>query len=239
MVSIPIALKSREEIASALLDRYAIDYVFLGRIFQDKVTNKSCLIDIWDYQEADGLDSFAAPVKQQKKASKIVYLTSEDVGYSACVKMAQFAQLFLNIGGIEVKVDSTGIVRDKNKWLENYNSQDVFDIYSLFVTLIEADSYYYSCGMKNFGLADVSIDITEDAGLAIYVMNVFNYYRLTESVVLRDGQTFQPDIECPVYRMKWKEWEESATSDSMLYNPRGKWHLSRVLDDLDISYQIN
>lgn len=237
-MSIPIAWESRAEIASALLDRYGMDYVFLGRIFQDRVNHQSCLIDILDYQKLDSSNNLATPVKRQNSPSKVVYLTSEDLGYDACLKMAEFAQLFLNVGGIEVKVNSTGIVRSKSQWLENYNSQDVFDIYSLFVTLIEADSYYYSCGMKNFGLADVSIDITEDAGLAIYVMNVFNYYRLTESVVLRDGQTFQPDIECPRYRMEWKEWQESAI-DSLLYNPGGKWHLYRVFDDLDISYRLN
>ena len=69
-----------------------------------------------------------------------------------------------------------------------------------------------------------AIALNEDIGLAIYVMNVFNYYRLTESPIL-DEHTFQPDIESPTYRLKWIE--DRYESDSLLHNPHGKWDLDR------------
>ena len=238
VVSIPIALESRDKIASALYDRYGTDYVFLGRFFRDRLTDKFCLIDIEDYHQTTVSLNISDLNKPTNQSSKIIYLTSDDVGYDACLTIARFAQIFLNIGGAKVNVDSTGAIRDQREWLENYDSQDVFDIYSLFVTLVEGDNYYSSSGMKNFGLADVSTDLSEDTSLAIYVMNVFNYYRLTDSVMLKDGQTFQPDFECPLYMMQWKECLVLETDD-LLYNVCGRWHLSRVTEDLEISYQIN
>lgn len=251
VVCLPIALESREAIASSLINKYGMDYVFLGEIFYDKTTNETCHIAIYNRQrvkdncDSEFIDLFQSLqnklsptiLEQIDNCQQIVYLTFHDVGYDNCLKIAKFASIFLSIGGVAVKVVSTGIVREKDKWLGNYNSEDVFDLYSLFVKLEERDDLYCSCGMNNFGKADVSIDITEDAGLAIYVMNVFNYYRLTESVILKDEQTFQPDIECPVYKMHWSEC--SKLHSDRFYNSYGRWHLSRVAEELNISYQIN
>lgn len=259
VVSIPLALKSREAIAEALLNKYGTDYLFLGRDFQDRIENESCQIVICDrecacyadrkqWQDDNGYLVNIFSLQQNRiyqktlqrinNCQQIVYLISDSVGYDACLKIAKFTQIFLSIDGIAVKVESAGIVREKDTWLANYNSQDVFDIYSLFVTLVEGDNYYYSCGMNNFGKADVSLDITEDIGLAIYVINVFNYYRLTDSVILKDGQTFQPDLECPMYQMQWQKCDEYEISDPRS-NFCGRWYLSHVTDNLDITYRVN
>ncbi|MGL5939508.1 MAG: hypothetical protein ACRC2S_03845 [Waterburya sp.] len=167
-------------------------------------------------------------LKQIDNYQQVIYLISNDVGYDGCLEIAKFTQVFLSIGGIAVKVESAGIVHERDKWLANYNSQDLFDLYSLFVVLVEGDKYYYSCGMQNFGKADVMVELTEDINLAIYVLNVFNYYRLTEFPVLLDGQTFQPDLASPMYQMQWIESNQSETDDTLLYNPYGLWHLTNL-----------
>lgn len=251
MVCIPITLKSREAIAESLFTKYGTDYLFLGRNFQDRINSESCQIIICDRQRWQDDDEdlvnifkpkrdriYNKTLQQIDNCQQIVYLISDCVGYDACLRIAKYTQVILSIGGIAVKVDSTGIVCEKDTWLANYDSQEVFDIYSLFVTLIEGEDYYYSCGMNNFGLADVSIDITEDIGLATYVMNVFNYYRLTDSIILKDGQTFQPDLECPVYQMQWQKCDEYKINDPRS-NFCGRWHLSRVTNNLDITYRVN
>ena len=233
VTSIPIELNNRRAIAAALESKYGTDYVFIGRMFQSTITQDSCQIEISDRNfelintfKLAGQDKISATTLQQlNRHQQIIYLTSTDTGYDACCQMARCTQVLLNIGGIAVKVESAGIVHDKTKWQTNYDSNDVFDIYSLFVNLIEDDDYY-SCGMHNFGKADVAIALTEDIGLAIYVMNVFNYYRLTESPILQDEHTFKPDIESPTYRLKWVE--DRYESDSPMHNPYGRWHLSRV-----------
>ena len=159
------------------------------------------------------------------KHQKIIYLISTDTNYDSCRLLAKLGQIFLSIGGMGIKVDSGGIAHNSDKWLANYNSDDVFDIYSLYVALVEGDEQYYSCGMQNFGKADVAVSLTEDVGMAIYLMNVFNYYRLTESPILQDEHTFRPDIESPSYKMNWTEDTEHG-SESQLYNSHGRWHLS-------------
>ncbi|MBE9048269.1 hypothetical protein IQ255_28440 [Pleurocapsales cyanobacterium LEGE 10410] len=228
-------MNSRAEIASALASEYGTDYVFLGRGFQSTVSNESCQIEISDRNTSLsrafkllGQNKITdATLRQIAHHRQIVYLTSSSTGYHSCLQIAKLAQVLLNIGGIAVKVESAGIAHEKDKWLAQYDSHDVFEIYSLFVGLIEGDDCYYSCGMHNFGKADVAISLTEDVGLAIYVMNVFNYYRLTESAIVQDGHTFQPDIESPTYQLHWAADNEHET-DSLLSNPYGKWYLSRV-----------
>ena len=232
VISIPIALNNRRAVAAALESRYGTDYVFIDRVFRSTITLDSCQIEICDRDdELVGAFELAGEIsvttlQQLESHQQIIYLTSTATGYDACQEMARSTQAILNIGGIAVRVESAGIAHEPAKWQANYDSNDVFDIYSLFVTLIEGDDYYYTCGMHNFGKADVAISLSEDIGLAIYVMNVFNYYRLTESPILQDEHTFKPDIESPTYRLKWIEDRDEL--DSLMHNPYGKWYLSRV-----------
>ncbi|MEM8722447.1 MAG: hypothetical protein AAGE84_24675 [Cyanobacteria bacterium P01_G01_bin.39] len=243
-LTIPIKLQNRQEIAAALKSRYGGDYLLMGRIFQSTITTRSCEIDIYNAAnnfvsawKIAGQNNISLTLDQLNFEQQLILLTSIDTGYEACRQIAQLAQVFLQIGGIAIKVESTGIVHEPQKWLDNYNSSDVFDIYTLFVTLIEGDCFYYSCGMFNFGKADVKVEISEDLSLAVYVMNVFNYYRLTESPILQDGHTFQPDIECPAYTMRWIEDQESEL-DSPLHNPYGRWLLSRSVESSDKTSHI-
>lgn len=248
VICIPIALNSRQKIASALENKYGIDYVFIGRVLRSRsvsvglsqFTNESCEIDIckvncisdrstWTEFNIAGQDKINATTLQKINHHRVIYLISTNTGYDACLQIARFAQVLLEIGGIAIKVESAGIVHEKDKWLANYDSDDVFDIYSLFVALIQGDDYYYSCGMHNFGKADVALDLNEDIGLAIYVMNVFNYYRLTESPILQDGHTFQPDIASPTYQIKWIP-DDQCEMDSPLFNSYGRWYLNPLHD---------
>ena len=246
VICIPIELENRQKIASALLDKHGTDYVFIGRNFQQTTTKRSCEIQIRDlqYSSSDNynldqkqdlakeIDSVgqgkisASTLKKISRYQQLIYLICDRVGYDACLMMAEFVEVFLNLGGIAVNVESAEIAHEADRWLCLSNSCDVFDIYSLYVGLVEAEDYYYSCGMHNFGKADVAIEMTIDIGLAIYVMNVFNYYRLTESPILQDGHTFQPDIESPKFTIKLIEDREYPTN-SPLFNPYGRWLLTR------------
>ena len=251
VICIPIKLKTKD-LASALAARYSQEYIYVGGMLRSTVGDESCQIDICDRQtpptnwslipsqlpeySANLVDAFKIAgqgkisqftLQQIDSCPQVVYLTSTDRGYDSCLQMAHLARIMLDIGGIAVKVESAEIAHDRDRWLASYNSDDPFEIYSLFVVLVEGDDFYYSCGMHNFAKADVAIEITEDVGLAIYVMNVFNYYRLTESPILQDNHTFQPDIQSPKYRLKWMIDNESRIS-SPLYNSFGRWHLNRI-----------
>lgn len=233
VLCIPTILESRQAIASALADKYGTDYLFMGGLLRSNIDQQSCSIDICDH-DSNLVHDFA--LMEQAKISainltdieqhqQIIYLTSTDTGYDVCFRLAKLAQILLSIGGMAIKVNSGGIVHSSDKWLTKCDSDDVFDIYSLYVALVEGDTKYYSCGMQNFGKADVAVSITEDVGMAIYLMNVFNYYRLTESPILQEEHTFRPDIESSCYRMNWM-FDREHESDSQLYNSHGRWHLS-------------
>ena len=161
VISIPIALNNRQAVAAALESRYGTDYVFIGRVFRSTITPDSCQIEMSD-RDDESTSTFeltedrisATTLQQLETHQQIIYLTSTATGYEACKEMARSTQALLNIGGIAVRVESAGIAHEPAKWQANYDSNDVFDIYSLFVTLIEGDDYYYSCGMHNFGKAD-------------------------------------------------------------------------------------
>ncbi|MFM2312855.1 MAG: hypothetical protein RLZZ04_2131 [Cyanobacteriota bacterium] len=235
-ICIPINLEHRQEIVAALANRYGKEYVLMERVFQSTITQESCFIEICDRRrrgtanreaicEADHFDPLT--LKQISHCPQVIYLTSTDIGFAACLRMTKLTQVMLQIGGVAVKLESTGVAYDQDRWLACSNVDDVFEIYSLFVTLIEGEDYYYSCGMHNFGKADVAIALTEDLGLAIYVMNVFNYYRLTESPILQDGHTFQPDITCSQYQIKWMMDQEND-QDSYQHNPHGRWYLQKL-----------
>jgi hypothetical protein len=214
VIKIPIQQQTRQEIASALWDRYSVDYVLLGRILQETKTSESCEIKI---------------------SPQTVYLVSNQVGYNACLKIARFTQVFVQISGLvtegcpplAIAVESAGIAHGADKWLYNYNLDDVLALYHLFVGLVEGENSYYSCGMHNFGKADAAVEITEDLNLAIYVLNVFNYYRLTQSPILQEGHTFQPDLETPRYQIRWLKDDEHEM-DSPQFNPYGRWCLDRI-----------
>ena len=238
VICIPIDLASRQAIATTLADKYDTEYVFLGRVFKSTLKDESCAIEILsaasisdrqidlsaDFEQA-GQDKFDAAILQQiDRCGQVIYLSSTQTNYDTCLIMARLTRVLLTIGGVAVKIDSAGIAHTKAEWLRNYNSDDVFEIYSLYVALFEGDSYYYSSGVHNFGKADVAIALDTDIGLAIYVMNVFNYYRLTESPILQDGHTFRPDIECPSYQIKLLEEQEYPVSEKQ-YNPHGRWLL--------------
>ena len=234
VVCIPIKLKSRSSIAKALSARYKTKYLFIGNIFKETTTDESCQISIDSI--LNNAELIQIQFKKQNAASLLdlqniscsqqIRLISNTVGYKTCSTMARFTQVFLKLGGLAVNVESAEVAHQADKWLANYNSKDIFDLYSLYVGLVEGENNYYSCGMHNFGKADVSLDLTEDMSLAIYVMNVFNYYRLTESAILQDGHTFQPDIESPRYQIQLIEDKEYEL-DSPKYNSWGRWHLSR------------
>ena len=236
VVSIPMSLNSRRAIAAALLERYGTDYLFMGRIFRETASNTSCQIEIYPtskntldtskFQKIAKSHNSITAIEDTNCDRQVVCLISADLGYQSCLKIAKFTEVFLRIGGLGVNLESAEIAHAASTWLANYNSDDPFEIYSLYVGLVEGENNYYSCGMHNFGKADVSVDFIEDVGLAIYVMNVFNYYRLTESPILLDGHTFQPDIESPRYQIKLVEDREYERG-SWQHNSFGRWHLTR------------
>ncbi|UCH88583.1 MAG: DUF4261 domain-containing protein [Thermoplasmata archaeon] len=131
-----------------------------------------------------------------------------------------------DIGGIAVKVETTGVAHEFDKWNELLSDTGTFSLYAALVILIGGEEYYYSCGMHNFGLPDCCISAKEDIKDAAYTMNVFNNYQLEERPNLKDGHTFSVTEEAPHYKLRLKE-DFIYGGDEYFGNSQGRWVLEK------------
>jgi hypothetical protein len=142
-------------------------------------------------------------------------------------RMLRVGCALLQAGGIAVKVESTGIAHSADKWMEFARSGDLFQLYRAFVTLIKGSEYFYSCGMHNFGLPDVSVGSNLGPDDASRLLNQFNCFVLSENPALADGETFSVAAGASRYGLK-KERCELYPHDDPFYNPFGRWHLIEI-----------
>ena len=77
------------------------------------------------------------------------------------------------------------------------------------------------CGMHNFGLPDAIVDSNESEN-PCELLRVFTLYLLSESPVIKDGQTFSVDSESPIYRIKACP-PINYGDDTLFNNPFGMW----------------
>ncbi|MGL5792955.1 MAG: hypothetical protein ACRC06_00850, partial [Waterburya sp.] len=97
VVSIPISLNTREEIALAVLEKYGTNYMFLGDIFQDKTTDKYCLVDIGDYPKGTRSEAVRCAEGDRQTCTsdnQVCQISSQD---SVWIQYAHETQIKLNL----------------------------------------------------------------------------------------------------------------------------------------------
>lgn len=154
-----------------------------------------------------------------------VYALSRMVGITTAKRMLQVGCVLLNAGGMAVKVESTGVAHSAAKWAEFAQTDDLYNLYCAYVVVLKGLDYYYSCGMHNFGLPEVSTRLTLSPEAAAELMNEFNFYRLSKNPSIRGGERFRAAPNMPVYRVK-KAIYEFYEPENPFYNPFGRWHLA-------------
>jgi hypothetical protein len=117
------------------------------------------------------------------------------------------------------------VAHTREHWLEHAGSENPVGIYALFVQLIGSDARSFSCGMHNFGLPDAAAPATLDVREGSELLNVFNFYQLTEAPDLHDGETFSADSGSPRYRLTRGPYPDDYDPGEPLYNPHGLWML--------------
>lgn len=142
-------------------------------------------------------------------------------------RVVAFTKALERCGGIAVKIESAGVAHEWDHWFAALNSENQFDLYRTFVTLIGDSSHYYSCGMHHFGLADVEIDRSLDINEAADVMNRFNYWQVVDEPKLASGHTFSVSPEAPRYRISQVKDSRHEPSD-FFHNPSGLWNLKKA-----------
>lgn len=142
-------------------------------------------------------------------------------------KLIEFSRLMQSVGGIAVKVESSGVAHDWETWFELIDSEFDFDWYCSVMTLVEDEDTYYSCGMHHFLLEEVEVPSDMGIAAAAELINQFNYWRIAEEPKIGDGHTFSLSNDSPHFRMK-KVADDRHEPGDLFHNTHGVWKLERV-----------
>lgn len=137
--------------------------------------------------------------------------------------IVKFCEFLRAIGGLAVKVESSGIAHEFDAWLALLGGT-AFDQYRSVVTLIGDERSFYSCGMHLFDRPDCSVPRSMSVELAADVMNRFNFYGIVEQPTFEDGHTFSVDENSPRFRVK-RVADMRHPADDLFHNPHGLWLL--------------
>ena len=167
-----------------------------------------------------GEDTLAAVAQHQSLA--FLYIEGDVRGLRPSI--TKYSQLLRDLGGTAVKVDSSGVAHEWDRWLAQINGED-WPLYGATVVLVGGDTHFYSCGMHHFGLAECAVPRALDAGDAADLMNRFNMWRISEAPHFESGHTFSLDADAPRWRLQHTD-DTQHEPDAGYYNPHGVWVLS-------------
>ncbi len=234
IIGVPGHWPSRQDIVTSIAERSG-GFLFAGMVLMEIATKKAyqLVINERDAQlakafEIAGQGTFTAEqLKRIESHTYTLYALSKDVSIEACRDMLKVGKALIESGGYAVKVESAGLAHTGETWKQLAESENLFDLYRAFVTLVGANEYYYSCGMHNFGLEDTTVGRDLPPEEAASLMNCFNHWRLAENPTLNDGETFSVSHDAPHYRLRKRRCERFREEDSF-HNPFGIWHLELV-----------
>jgi len=230
VIGIPGAWPSRTDLVASIAT-LSNGYLFAGRVLMEVCTSNACELEVYEHDpklrhafEIAGRDRISPELLTQIAGHTFTaYVIGSELSPAGVAQMRVFAAALLRSGGFAVKVESTGIAHSPEAWLRDIDDQSIESLYPLFHTYIGSSEYYYSCGMKNFGLPDCSVDRSVSPATAAETMHAFNYFQLNESPSFQEGHTFSLSAEAPKYRLSKLAY--GYKPGSPLDNPFGRWHL--------------
>jgi hypothetical protein len=142
-------------------------------------------------------------------------------------RVLKYTELARRLGGIAIKIESSGVGHAWERWFDLLGSQNEFDWYCAVVMLLADERIYYSCGMHHFGLADAAIGKHLAARDAGNLLNKFNYWRIIEPRDVKSGETFRLDDSPRRYRVDLKADQINPAGD-LFHNPQGLWFITML-----------
>ncbi|MCJ8314430.1 MAG: hypothetical protein HRU38_20145 [Saccharospirillaceae bacterium] len=205
-----MATNSHEEFRDSLIKYTEGKYIFAGNVIlnvEEKIQYKCevCAVDS-QIKNAFGASSQGRisvdELEQIDKHNSVVYITYENTGLEYLHHLHNIINFCLNIGGLGVKFENSGLSHSKNLW-NSYNfHEDTLQILNTHVMFISDEEYISSVGMHIFGLQDVSISSLTDN--PTYLLTEFNHYHLFESAIFKDGSSFSLSVDEPKYSVSIK-----------------------------------
>jgi len=141
-------------------------------------------------------------------------------------RLLKYSGIIRDLGGYAVMIEPSGPAHEWGAWFSSLPAQNVFYRYGLFVVLTRDDDYYFSCGMRYFGLPDVEVPINVETSEAMEVMNQFNFWQISARPRIETGLTYSITPESPFYMIE-EEPDRRYGPDDVFHNPYGVWRLTK------------
>lgn len=140
--------------------------------------------------------------------------------------VAKFTGLIRHVGGIAVKVESSGVAHAWDAW-ETRLRGSMFDLYCCAIVLVGDKQSFYSCGMHHFGLPECEVPSYMGPASGADLINRFNVWQIQEKPALKSGETFSLSANEPPFRLELRPDVRHA-EDTLFNNPHGVWFLTRA-----------
>ena len=232
VIGVPGLWVTRTDIVTSIA-QHSDGFLFAGLVLMDTATKQGCTLEVYDHHPqlheafriAGGGRIADAELAAIAKHRHTLYCVSSDASIETARQMLRFGSALLRAGGLAVKIESSGAAHSATRWKRLADSNELFDLYTAFVTLIGGADWFYSCGMHVFGLPDAEVPRELNVGDATHLLNVFNYYLLAESPSLSDGHTFSVGAGAPRFRLR-KTACDTYEVKHAFHNPFGMWRLT-------------
>ena len=235
IIGIPGPWKDRKDFLSRIVTTTGGKFMFAGMILANPKEKDHVTLEL---HEADPHMREAFELAGQGKLSEgtldaiASHVTTAYLRFPLAVtgqqqRLKRFTGVLREVGGIAVKIESSGVAHKWTTWEEILNSDNPFDLYRGFVTLIGGDTHYYSCGMHHFGLPEAQVPLSLEIAEAADLLNRFNYFRIVERPELNSGHTFSLANGSPSYHLNLVE-DRRHDPEDLFHNSYGVWELRRV-----------
>jgi hypothetical protein len=234
IVCVPGSWENRTEFIKAVVTSTSGEFMFAGLILAHPKGKDHVELDIYDADERlakafelggqGKLTDATLDRLAQHRTIAFLHFPFDIVSQKA--RLLKFTEVLSKCGGIAVKLETSGVAHEWQEWFALLRSENPFDTYCACVVLVGHESYYYSCGMHNFGLPDAQISKSFDAAEAADSINRFNYWQIVEKPVLKSGHTVTLTADHPLFRLELVP-DKRYPEDDLFHNPNGVWELQR------------
>lgn len=180
---------------------------------------------------------------------KVFYIHVKINKYEDLLHVLKLGEVFFDIGGICIKIHSSGIAYTRRRWFElkdaitfSYDrEEEIILLYSTFISIIIDNTYIFTTGMSAFNLPDIIFELgfgtnDKDIDKLLSVINNLNMNQIIDDITLESGIIFNlPDSE-EDYILDLVEDHRFHPRDARR-NHVGLWKISIATDEDD--YFVN
>jgi Domain of unknown function (DUF4261) len=235
IICIPGPWDDSRETAEAIITTTAGKYIFAGEKLFCPSAKDHIEMEIDD--PADNLEIAFRLAGQ----GKITDGTLEKIAYHKSIaylhfpldiieqrsRLKDFTEVIARAGGMAIKLESSGIAHDWDRWFTLIGSENLFDTYCASVVLVGDEQNYYSCGMHIFGLPEAQVSNSTPIDEAADLLNRFNIWQILERPEMESGHTFSLTEESQYFELELIR-DERHPEDELFHNPQGIWNLAAV-----------